>query len=204
MRYTRLVIPVFLLSAILSGCAAEHEESSSPRTETEPVALNDMQTQTQTDAPNETEAPADSEEKDALSAGAVPEAAKEPADVPPATTLRPDWSSYFGDLNGAAVLFDPDGNTFQIYNEDLADTRRSPCSTFKIISSLVGLESGAIGRKDSTRPWSGEAFWSDDWNQDIDFPTAFRTSCVWYYRQVIDDIGPEAIQEALEGENIGK
>ena len=56
MRYTRLVIPVFLLSAILSGCAAEHEESSSPRTETEPVALNDMQTQTQTDAPNETEA----------------------------------------------------------------------------------------------------------------------------------------------------
>ena len=82
---------------------------SSPRTETEPVALNDMQTQTQTDAPNETEAPADSEEKDALSAGAVPEAAKEPADVPPATTLRPDWSSYFGDLNGAAVIFDPDG-----------------------------------------------------------------------------------------------
>ena len=114
MRCTRLVIPVILLSAILSGCAAEHEESSSPRTETEPVALNDMQTQTQTDAPNETEAPADSEEKDALSAGAVPEAAKEPADVPPVTTLRPDWSSYFGDLNGAAVIFDPDGNTFQI------------------------------------------------------------------------------------------
>lgn len=198
MRCTRLVIPVILLSAILSGCAAEHEESSSPRTETEPVALNDMQTQTQTDAPNETEAPADSEEKDALSAGAVPEAAKEPADVPPVTTLRPDWSSYFGDLNGAAVIFDPDGNTFQIYNEDLADTRRSPCSTFKIISSLVGLESGAIDQKDSTRPWSGEAFWSDDWNQDIDFPTAFRTSCVWYYRQVIDDIGSEAIQDALE------
>ena len=39
MKHTNLVIPVFLLSAILSGCAAEHEESSSPRTETEPVAL---------------------------------------------------------------------------------------------------------------------------------------------------------------------
>lgn len=80
----------------------------------------------------------------------------------------------------------------------MADTRRSPCSTFKITSSLVGLESGAIDRKDSTRPWSGETFWNDDWNQDIDFPTAFRTSCVWYYRQVINDIGPECMQNALE------
>lgn len=80
----------------------------------------------------------------------------------------------------------------------MAETWRSPCSTFKIISSLMGLESGAIDRKDSTRSWSGEIFWNDDWNRDIDFPTAFRTSCVWYYRQVIDDIGPEGMLDALE------
>lgn len=218
MRHMRLLIPVFLLSAILSGCAAEREESSLPRTETEPVNLNQLKTQTEiqietqtemhietqmeTDAQNGTETTADSEEQNGASVETVPEAAKEsakePADVPPVTMPRPDWGSYFGNLNGAAVLYDPDENTFQVYNEDLADTRRSPCSTFKIISSLVGLESGAIDRKDSTRPWSGEVFWNDDWNQDIDFPTAFRTSCVWYYRQVIDDIGPEGMQDALE------
>lgn len=39
---------------------------------------------------------------------------------------------------------------------------------------------------------------NDDWNQDIDFPTAFRTSCVWYYRQVIDDIGPDIMQDTLD------
>ena len=198
MRHTRLLIPVFLLSAIISGCSAEHEEPSLPRTETEPVNLDELKTQMEPDAQNETETTADSGEQDGASAETVPEAAKEPADVPCVATPRPDWGSYFGNLNGAAVIYDPDENVFQIYNEDLADTRRSPCSTFKIISSLVGLESGAIDRKDSTRLWSGETFWNDDWNQDIDFPTAFRTSCVWYYRQVINDIGPECMQNALE------
>ena len=30
------------------------------------------------------------------------------------------------------------------------------------------------------------------------FDDAFRTSCVWYFRQVIDDIGKEAMETALE------
>lgn len=51
---------------------------------------------------------------------------------------------------------------------------------------------------DSTRKWSGEIFWNEDWNKDIDFSEAFRTSCVWYYRQVIDDIGKNEMQKELE------
>ncbi len=115
----------------------------------------------------------------------------------PAILLR-DWSSYFGDLNGAAVLYDPEENTCQVYNEELANTRRSPCSTFKIISSLTALESGVLDLEDSVRPWSGETFWNSDWNRDIGFSDAFRTSCVWYFRALIDDIGPERMQEELD------
>ena len=44
---------------------------------------------------------------------------------------------------------------------------------------------------------SGERFWMEDWNQDLDFDKAFRTSCVWYYRQLIDDIGKDIIQKEL-------
>lgn len=40
-------------------------------------------------------------------------------------------------------------------------------------------------------------FWNEDWNRDIDFSEAFRTSCVWYYRQVIDDIGKDTMQQEL-------
>lgn len=47
------------------------------------------------------------------------------------------------------------------------------------------------------RIWSGEVFWNADWNRDIDFPNAFRTSCVWYFRQVVNEIGEETMQAEL-------
>lgn len=84
-----------------------------------------------------------------------------------------------------------------MYNGDFALTRRPPCSTFKIISSLIALENGIFEPEDSTREWSGEIFWNEDWNKDIDFSEAFRTSCVWYFRQVIDDIGKDMMQKEL-------
>ena len=84
-------------------------------------------------------------------------------------TEEVDWSSYFDSINGAAVIYDPSENYYQIYNQELALTRRSPCSTFKIISSLIALENGIIEPHNSTRTWSGEIFWNEDWNKDIDF-----------------------------------
>ena len=109
-----------------------------------------------------------------------------------------DWSEYFNGLNGTAVIYDASNRRYTIYNDELAETRRSPCSTFKIISSLTALEYGILEPRDSTRTWSGEVFWNEDWNRDIDFSEAFRTSCVWYYRQLIDDIGQDRMQEELE------
>lgn len=109
-----------------------------------------------------------------------------------------DWSSYFNGLNGTAVVYDVASQKYTIYNRDLAVTRCSPCSTFKIISSLIALENGIIEPENSTRTWSGEIFWNEDWNKDIDFQEAFHTSCVWYYRQVIDDIGEDLMQRELD------
>ena len=54
--------------------------------------------------------------------------------------METDWSEYFQGLNGAAVLYDAEENRYYVYNAELAETRRSPCSTFKIISSLLALE----------------------------------------------------------------
>lgn len=109
-----------------------------------------------------------------------------------------DWSEYFNGLDGTAVIYDVSNRRYTIYNDKLAEIRRSPCSTFKIISSLTALEQGILEPGNSTRKWSGEVFWNEDWNKDIDFSEAFRNSCVWYYRQLIDDIGQDRMQEELE------
>lgn len=141
--------------------------------------------------------------QDSPRAPETPPPAERPTAAPTATPAAPilqemDGAEFFGAWNGAAVLYDPAANRYEIYNPDLAQTRRSPCSTFKILSSLIGLETGGIDPQDSTRAWIGETFWNADWNRDIGFPDAFRTSCVWYFREVIDEIGKETMQAELD------
>lgn len=92
--------------------------------------------------------------------------------------IEADWSKYFDGLSGAAVVYDVSDSKYSIYNRDLAQTQRSPCSTFKIISSLIALENGIIEPGNSMRTWSGEVFWNENWNHDIDFREAFQQSCV--------------------------
>ena len=60
-----------------------------------------------------------------------------------------------------------------------------------------------IDPEHSVRKWNGEEFWNPDWNQDIDFSEAFRTSCVWYFREVIDEIGPDTMQKELDSLRYG-
>lgn len=119
------------------------------------------------------------------------------ADTMEATVIEVDWEKYFGGINGSAVIYDPSENSYQIYNQKMALTQRSPCSTFKIISSLIALENKVIIPDNSTREWSGEVFWNENWNRNINFEDAFRTSCVWYYREIIDEIGKNVMQEEL-------
>lgn len=126
------------------------------------------------------------------------ESQMEPESEPEPEIVEAEWSAYFNGLNGTAVLYDASARRYTLYDRELALTRRSPCSTFKIISSLIALENGILVPEDSTRTWSGEIFWNEDWNKDIDFSEAFRTSCVWYYRQVADDIGKDLMQENLD------
>lgn len=124
--------------------------------------------------------------------------ANTPQEIPAPSIVETDWSGYFDGLDGAAVIYDPTERCCQIYNKELACTRHSPCSTFKIISSLIALEHGIIEPEDSVRAWSGEVFWNEEWNRDLDFFDAFHASCVWYFREVVDEIGKERMQKELD------
>lgn len=199
MKHMRMGLLIILAAMLLVSCTpgpsvpkGSGQESSGPEGTSTGAAGTEKRIQI------EAEAKTEPEKKETDQTETVPETMAQMVDEPPSTTLRPELARYLDGLNGAIVLFDPVENEFWVYNEDLADVRRPPCSTFKIVSSLVGLESGAIDREDSVRPWSGQVFWNDDWNRDMDLYNAFRTSCVWYYRQVIDDIGRDRMQDALE------
>lgn len=118
-----------------------------------------------------------------------------PSPVPQYKIL--DFKTYFDGINGGAVFFHPTGNEYFLYNESLCEQPSSPCSTFKIISSLIGLHEGEIVPGNSMS-WSGEMYWNDAWNKDIDFQEAFQTSCVWYFREIINRVGEEAMETTLQ------
>lgn len=119
------------------------------------------------------------------------------------TTVEINWQEYFNDVNGTAVFYYPEADTYAVYQKELSEKRSSPCSTFKIFSTYVGLDTGVIQRDDSVRKWNGTAYWYEPWNRDMGLPNAFRQSCVWYYRQVIDDIGQPVMQAYIDEMNYG-
>lgn len=164
----RIFIALFSLLA-LCGCAGEKESNS------------------------------EKESLDTLTSEAHPEAKDEVLKDEPSEPVitEVNLENFFNGLNGSAVIYSPSEKRYQIYNLETALTQRSPCSTFKIISSLIALENKVINPEHSVRTWSGEVFWNRNWNRDINFEDAFQTSCVWYYREIIDEIGKETMQKEL-------
>lgn len=108
-----------------------------------------------------------------------------------------DYSEYFNGINGCAVFYNSDTNTYQYHNKQECEEQVSPCSTFKIISVLVGLEKGVIDSVNSTMNYDDSTYPIDSWNKDLGLKEAFQTSCVWYFRKVIDQVGKDDIQETL-------
>ena len=67
-------------------------------------------------------------------------------------SLQKDFSAFFEGINGTAVFYNPTNNNFDVYNKDLYENQVSPCSTFKVISTLIGLESSLkISPKEQTQ-----------------------------------------------------
>lgn len=109
-----------------------------------------------------------------------------------------DYLEYFQGIAGCAVIYDEPSNTYSFYNKEKCETEVSPLSTFKIISALSGLENNVLVNETSTMEYSGVKYPIDAWNSNLTLKEAFETSCVWYFRQVVDMVGQENINAILK------
>lgn len=105
-----------------------------------------------------------------------------------------DLSSYFQGVDGSFVLYDLQNDTYNIYNKEKSITRVSPNSTYKIYSALIGLETGIIDVRDSTRKWDGVKSPYEIWNQDQNLMSAMKNSVNWYFRGVDNAVGIDKIK----------
>ena len=78
--------------------------------------------------------------------------------------------------------------------------RFSPCSTFKIPNSIIGLETGVVRDADTVIPWDQQKYpkqdwWPESWTDRVhDLRSAFKYSFVPYYRALATRVGAEAMQ----------
>ena len=109
-----------------------------------------------------------------------------------------DHSIEFGGIQGCAVVYSPKSDEYLLYNRVLCDEQVSPLSSFKIISTLIGLDAGVIDDDTSVMQYDGTIYPVEAWNGELTLEEAFHSSCVWYFRQVIDHVGQDAVQGVLD------
>lgn len=114
---------------------------------------------------------------------------------------------YFGEFEGGFSMYDLSTKTYTKYNPIHCATRFSPCSTFKIANSLIGLQTGVIPdtafviKYDSIRhPLDSSKLAAEPfkhWYQDLSLKRAFRYSCVWYYQELARRVGQEKMLKSI-------
>jgi beta-lactamase class D len=107
-----------------------------------------------------------------------------------------DLSHHFRALGaeGTFVLHDLAADRVVVYKPKRARQGFLPASTFKILNSLIALETGALRDEHEVIAWDGVDR-GDWWNGDQAMTRAFQRSTVWFYQEVARRIGEARMRE---------
>ena len=112
---------------------------------------------------------------------------------------------YFDDnkVEGCFTLFNNADGKVTVYNLSMDTARVLPASTFKIVNSLIGLETGVIADEKMVIKWDGIKRSNEDWNKDMTMLEAFKVSCVPYYQEVARRIGKDTMKLWIDSLSYG-
>jgi beta-lactamase class D len=116
-----------------------------------------------------------------------------------------DLKQYFDakNVDGCFTMLDNSNGSIVVYNMGMDTTRVTPASTFKIVNSLIGLETGRITDENMVIKWDGVKRWKEDWNKDLNMKEAFKVSCVPYYQEVARRIGRDTMKHWIDSISYG-
>ncbi len=107
-------------------------------------------------------------------------------------------------LVGGILVYDDSSETYFSNDVEWAKKGALPASTFKIINSIIGLETGVVESDSTMFTWNGEDRALDVWEQDLTLKQAFHFSCVPCYQEVARGIGTERMNTYLAKLDYGK
>ncbi len=106
-------------------------------------------------------------------------------------------------VEGCFVICPVDADDCDRLNADRCGERFIPASTFKILNSLIALETGAVKSTEDVLKWDGRTHRIRSWNQDQDMANAFQRSCVWFYQELARRIGSDRMQQYVNASDYG-
>jgi len=116
-----------------------------------------------------------------------------------------DLKKYFDSahVEGCFTMLNNANGSVTVYNLAIDTTRFSPASTFKIVNSLIGLQTGVITNDTMVIKWDGKVRPVEAWNKDMGMTEAFKVSNVAYYQEVARRIGKDTMQHWLDSLSYG-
>jgi len=130
--------------------------------------------------------------------------------LPLMSSAQVDLGPYFKScqVEGSITIFDYKNQSWIFSDEKDARRETLPASTFKIINSMITLETGVVRDEKEVRKWDGKERTHQGvvikaWNSDMDMESAFKNSTVWFYVEMARAIGPKMYDFFLKRSNYG-
>jgi beta-lactamase class D len=116
-----------------------------------------------------------------------------------------DWQSFYRkhNVSGCILIYDQNKNEYMLYNRERCYKSFSPASTFKILNSLISLETGEVKDENEVIPWDSVNRPYDKWNMDQTLRTAIKYSAVWAYQELARRIGEKRMQHYVDSVKYG-
>ena len=106
-------------------------------------------------------------------------------------------------VDGCFTMLNNADGEITVYNMKYDTMRFSPASTFKIVNSLIGLQTGRILDENMVIKWDGITRSREEWNKDMNMTEAFKVSCVPYYQEVARRIGADTMKQWIDSLGYG-
>ncbi len=108
-----------------------------------------------------------------------------------------DFQRHFRELGvtGSILIYDAQQNRTYQHNPQRNATAFLPASTFKILNSLIALETKVIADENAILTWDGITREVPEWNQDLSMKKALKLSAVWFYQVLARRVGHAHMQQ---------
>lgn len=135
-----------------------------------------------------------------FSCGPTPPAHKVDQPESPTIVVREDLAHLYDSLQlqGSFIMHDVGQNAWTLIDSAQADVPTLPASTFKILGSLIGVESGVLSGPDHVFSWDGIDRGRPEVNKDLTLREAYRVSAYWYFQRLAQQLGPERLKHWLD------